>query len=36
MTWKKAKLEDVCDITSSKRIFYSEYVDEGIPEKATP
>ena len=29
--WKKVKLGDCCDITSSKRIFFSEYVDMGIP-----
>lgn len=29
--WQKVKLGDVCEITSSKRIFYSEYVDSGIP-----
>lgn len=31
MKWKKVKLGDVCEITSSKRIFYSEYVDDGVP-----
>ena len=31
MKWEKMKLEDVCEITSSKRIFYSEYVDDGVP-----
>lgn len=31
MSWQKVKLGDVCEITSSKRIFYSEYVDNGIP-----
>ena len=31
MKWEKVKLEDVCEITSSKRIFYSEYVDDGVP-----
>lgn len=31
MTWEKAKLENCCEVTSSKRIFYSEYVDNGIP-----
>lgn len=29
--WTKVTLGDVVNITSSKRIFYSEYVDEGIP-----
>lgn len=29
--WKEYKLGDIADITSSKRIFYSEYVSEGIP-----
>ncbi len=29
--WKKYKLGDLADITSSKRIFYSDYVMEGIP-----
>ena len=31
MTWEKANLENCCEVTSSKRIFYSEYVDNGIP-----
>ena len=31
MKWEKVKLGDVCEITSSKRIFYSEYVDAGVP-----
>lgn len=31
MSWEKVKLGDICEITSSKRIFYSEYVDEGVP-----
>ena len=31
MEWKEYKIGDVCEITSSKRIFYSEYVDSGIP-----
>jgi type I restriction enzyme, S subunit len=30
-TWGNVLLDDVAEITSSKRIFYSEYVDEGIP-----
>ena len=29
--WRKVKLGDCCDITSSKRIFFSEYVDCGVP-----
>ena len=29
--WKKVKLGDCCEITSSKRIFFSEYSDNGIP-----
>ena len=29
--WKKVKLGDYCEITSSKRIFFSEYVESGIP-----
>ena len=29
--WKKVKLGDCCEITSSKRIFFSEYSDSGIP-----
>lgn len=29
--WKECKLGDVSEITSSKRIFYSDYVSEGIP-----
>lgn len=29
--WKEYKLGEVTDITSSKRIFYSEYVPEGVP-----
>ena len=28
--WKKVKLGDYCEITSSKRIFLSEYTDTGI------
>ncbi len=31
MSWEKAKIGDHCEITSSKRIFYSEYVDSGVP-----
>lgn len=29
--WKEYKLGDLCTITSSKRIFYNEYVSEGVP-----
>lgn len=29
--WKECKLGDVAEITSSKRIFYSDYVESGIP-----
>ena len=29
--WSYKKLEDICSISSSKRIFYDEYVDKGIP-----
>lgn len=29
--WKEYRLDEVAEITSSKRIFYSEYVSEGIP-----
>lgn len=29
--WEKVTLGEVVNITSSKRIFYSEYVNEGIP-----
>ena len=31
MKWEKVKLGDYCEITSSKRIFYSEYVESGVP-----
>lgn len=31
MKWKKSKIGNHCEITSSKRIFYSEYVDSGVP-----
>ena len=31
MKWETVKLGDCCEITSSKRIFYSEYADHGIP-----
>ena len=29
--WEVVKLEDILTITSSKRIFYSEYVNNGVP-----
>lgn len=29
--WEVIRLEDLCDITSSKRIYANEYVDSGIP-----
>lgn len=29
--WKEYKLGEIAEITSSKRIFYSEYVPQGIP-----
>ena len=29
--WKEYKLGELCTITSSKRIFYKEYVSEGVP-----
>ncbi|MDR1897229.1 MAG: restriction endonuclease subunit S, partial [Prevotellaceae bacterium] len=29
--WRECKLGDVAEITSAKRIFYSEYVPKGIP-----
>lgn len=29
--WKEYKLGDFCEITSSKRVFYSEYVPFGVP-----
>ncbi len=29
--WRVGKICDICNITSSKRIFESEYCDEGIP-----
>ena len=31
MSWDKVKLGDCCEITSSKRIFFSEYVECGVP-----
>ena len=29
--WQEYRLDDIMEITSSKRIFYSEYVNVGIP-----
>ena len=29
--WKARELEEICELTSSKRIYLSEYVDNGIP-----
>lgn len=29
--WDNIPLEDVAEITSSKRVYYSEYVDSGVP-----
>lgn len=29
--WQQVKLGDICEITSSKRIFMADYVDSGIP-----
>ena len=31
MRFEKVKLGELCDISSSRRIFAKEYVDEGIP-----
>ena len=31
MTWEVGKMGDYCEITSSKRIFYSEYSESGVP-----
>ena len=31
MKWAKGKIGDHCEITSSKRIFLSEYVEAGVP-----
>lgn len=31
MSWEKIRIGDVCEITSSKRIFYSDYMDKGVP-----
>lgn len=29
--WHKARMEELCEITSSKRIFAADYVSEGVP-----
>lgn len=31
ISWREVKLGDICEITSSKRIFMADYVDSGIP-----
>ncbi|MCD7708966.1 MAG: restriction endonuclease subunit S [Clostridiales bacterium] len=31
MKWEKIAVGQLCEITSSKRIFYSEYVETGVP-----
>ena len=31
MSWAKERIGNCCEITSSKRIFYSEYVPTGVP-----
>ena len=31
MRWNRGKIGEHCEITSSKRIFYSEYVETGVP-----
>ena len=31
MSWNRGKIGQHCEITSSKRIFYSEYVETGVP-----
>lgn len=31
MSWDNVKIGDCCEITSSKRIFFSEYVEIGVP-----
>ena len=31
MKWKSVELGGLCEITSSKRIFLSDYVESGIP-----
>ena len=29
--WENKKIGDICDVSSSKRIFSSDYVDDGVP-----
>ena len=31
MSWQKVVVSDLCDITSSKRIYVADYQTEGIP-----
>ena len=31
MSWERVSIGDLCEITSSKRIFFSEYVEYGVP-----
>lgn len=31
MKWIMKKIGDCCEVTSRKRIFFSEYVDSGVP-----
>ena len=31
MSWNRSKIGKHCEITSSKRVFYSEYVETGVP-----
>ena len=31
MKWQRLRFGDICEITSSKRIFMSDYVSSGIP-----
>ena len=31
MSWSKGRIGEHCEITSSKRIFYSEYAETGVP-----
>lgn len=31
MRWEQVKLGDIADITSSKRVFANQYVDQGVP-----
>jgi type I restriction enzyme, S subunit len=31
MAWKEFRIEEIAEITSSKRIFFSDYVPEGVP-----